>query len=429
MESTPTSLAQDPAATEPRILFIVGDLAQGGTAVHLGMICPRLLARGFRPEIFLLSGGGDRISAIRAAGIPVHEPLYKLPSGAGILRRAFRLAVVSVQLWAFLLRQRFNIVHFFLPANYVIGAPVAFLSLHRQLVMSRRSLNFYQSDFPMLAVIEKRLHRCGVMLLGNSRQVVLQLHAEEGVPKAQLGLIYNGIDLHPYDLAPSRHSARNQLGLNDGTLVMSIVANLIPYKGHTDLLEALQLVKDDLPSGWRLLVVGRDDGIGAGLKRASAQMGMGENILFIGPRQDVVPLLAASDIGILSSHEEGFSNALIEGMASGLPMIATDVGGNAEAVLDGVSGLIVPPKNPALLSLAIRHLAINLAERVSMGKAGRHRAATLFSADQCVDNYERFYRAFLSGARVGEIPGVRASDFGVWPETGASIGANPKAGD
>ncbi len=385
------------------------------------MICPRLRERGFRPEIFLLTGGGELVDDVKNAGIPVHEPLYKLPPKAGILRRVFRLGVVTLQLWVFLLRRRFDVVHFFLPENYVVGAPVALLSGHRRLVMSRRSLNCYQSRFPLLARIERFLHRCGIAILGNSRRVVSQLHEEEGVPEEQLGLIYNGIDLTAYASAPSRQAVRNKLGIADEALVMSMVANLIPYKGHADLLEALRLVKDDLPAGWRLLVVGRDDGIGPRLKLLAAQMGLAENILFLGTRNDVASLLTTSDIGILPSHEEGFSNVLVEGMAAGLPMIATDVGGNVEAVVDDVTGLIVPPKDPALLSVAIIRFAMNAAERASMGNAARRRVQELFSIERCVDNYERFYRAFLRGAKVGEIPGIRASDFGGCTESRAPL--------
>lgn len=272
--------------------------------------------------------------------------------------------------------------------------------------MSRRSLNGYQQKFYILGRIERLLHRCGIPALGNSWRVVSQLR-EEGVLKERLGLIYNGVVLNP---SRSQQASRRQLGIEEKSLVLSIVANLIPYKGHVDLLEALNLVKGDLPTGWRLLVIGRDDGIGQQLQQMVARMGLTENIWFLGVCDDVASLFAASDIGILASHEEGFSNALIEGMASGLPMIATDVGGNAEAVLHDLNGLIVPPKDPAALASAIRRLAMDKAERISMGAAGRSRAQELFSADRCIDQYERFYRAYLGGAKVGEIPGIRAYD-------------------
>jgi len=397
-------------AVGPRVLFVVGDLFRGGTATHIRMVSLGLKERGFRPEIFLLSGGRDLEGEFRRGGVRVHEAIYRLPPKATIPMRALRLAVVMIQFWVFLLRQRFSIVHFYLPENYIIGAPVALLSMHRRLVMSRRSMNSYQRRFRMLGRIEHILHRCGVSVLGNSRCVVSQLH-EEGVPEERLGLIYNGVDLTSWKSLPSKQDVRRALGIADKALVLAIVANLIPYKGHADLLEALHLIKEDLPDSWRLLVIGRDDGIGRTLQLAADKMGLEENVLFLGARDDVPSLLAASDIGILSSHEEGFSNALIEGMAAGLPMVATDVGGNAEAVLHGTNGLIVPPKDPISLSEAIERLAMGADERSSMGEAGRRRMQELFSADRCVDNYERFYRAYLGGAKIGEIPGIRASDF------------------
>ncbi len=393
-------------ANGPRVLFVVGDLFRGGTATHLKMVSLGLRERGFRPEFFLLSGGGELADVIRSAGIQVHEPVYRLSPKPSLPKRAFRLCMVIVQFWVFLLRHRFDVVHFYLPENYALGAPIALLSLSRRLVMSRRSLNGYQKKFHILGRIERLLHRCGIPALGNSRRVVSQLH-EEGVPKERLGLIYNGVDLNP---SHSQQPFRRELGIEEKSLVLSIVANLIPYKGHVDLLEALNLVEGDLPTGWRLLVIGRDDGIGKQLQQMVARMGLADNILFLGACDDVASLFAASDIGILASHEEGFSNALIEGMASGLPMIATDVGGNAEAVLHDFNGLIVPPKDPTALASAIRRLAMDKEERISMGAAGRSRAQELFSADRCIGQYENFYRAYLDGVKVGEIPGIRAYD-------------------
>ena len=122
-----------------------------------------------------------------------------------------------------------------------------------------------------------------------------------------------------------------------------MIANLIPYKGHKDLIEGLALVAQSLPSGWRILCAGRDEGLQLKLESLVEAQGIKANIQFLGERTDVPILLAAADFGVLSSWEEGFSNVILEAMAAGLPMIVTDVGGNPEAVLDGETGLVVPP--------------------------------------------------------------------------------------
>jgi len=177
--------------------------------------------------------------------------------------------------------------------------------------------------------------------------------------------------------------------------VMSIVANLIPYKGHADLVDALALAAPDLPSGWRLLCLGRNDGIGDCLRQRAAMAGIGDNILWLGSRRDVPQILAASDIGLLVSHQEGFSNAVLEGMAAGLPMVVTDVGGNAEAVADGDTGYVVPARDPQALAAAIRRVARDPQRRL-MGERGRERIHQHFSLDACVDAYERLYEEAMA---------------------------------
>ena len=245
---------------------------------------------------------------------------------------------------------------------------------------------------------EQFLHRSMHAVLGNSREVVRELVEEEGCPPERAALIYNGIDLAPYADLPDKASTRAKLGLEGNAFVATIVANLIPYKGHRDLLEALAAIRDDLPSPWRLLCVGRDDGIGAELRALARDLKLEENVRFLGQRTDVVDLLAASDLGILCSHEEGFANAILEYMAAELPVVASDVGGNAEAVVDGETGLIVPPHDPAALGPAILGLARDSERASAMGAAGRLRVESKFALERCVAEYDALYCALLASA-------------------------------
>ena len=178
-----------------------------------------------------------------------------------------------------------------------------------------------------------------------------------------------------------------------------LVANLIAYKGHADLLQALGRVRDDLPEGWVLLCAGRDDGPGDDLKAAATALGIGGGVRWLGERSDVPTLLACADIGLLCSHQEGFSNSILEGMAAGLPMIVTDVGGNPESVVDGVTGMVAPPRDPRALGDAILALARDPERRKAMGEAGRRRAVESFSLEACVARYERLYDTLNSNDR------------------------------
>jgi glycosyltransferase involved in cell wall biosynthesis len=231
-------------------------------------------------------------------------------------------------------------------------------------------------------------------LLGNSRAVVAQLLAE-GAPPDRVGLIYNGVDLAPFAALPPRETLRARAGLGPDTLVMTVVANLHPYKGHGDLLEGLATVAGALPAPWRLLCAGRDTGIGAGLGARARELGLGASVEWLGERADVHGLLAASDLGVLPSHQEGFSNSVLEGMAAGLPMVVTAVGGNLEAVEDGVSGVIVPPRDSRALGTAILDLARDPERRRRLGEAARQRATRVFSQEACVARYARLYTALI----------------------------------
>ena len=176
------------------------------------------------------------------------------------------------------------------------------------------------------------------------------------------------------------------------------VANLIAYKGYRDLLEALASIAASLPKQWKLVAVGRDEGIGADLMRYAATLGLSENILWLGERDDVQDILAAADVFTLASHQEGFSNALIEAMVHGLPTIATAIGGNLDAVVDGQTGLLVGVKEPEQLAAAILKLALDPNLRQSYGAAARARVQSQFSLKACVARYENLYRGL---SRVG----------------------------
>ena len=381
------------------LLVVVGDLELGGTERHVVQVLSRLARKRYRVLVYALSHKGKLAPELEAVGISVLEPPYSafLRSVLGRAgRRTLLLAISLTRLCLLMLRQRPAIVHFFLPEAYVAGALCALTTRCPVRVMSRRSLNVYQRNRPITSRIERWLHRRMQAVLGNSAAVVDELRAE-GVPPDRLGLIYNGVDLAPFTV--ERSSKRAELGIDEDALVMVIVANLIAYKGHVDLLDALAGVRDALAKGWVLLCVGRDDGPGKALKAHAGDHGLGDHVRWLGERLDVPALLCCADIGILCSHQEGFANVILEGMAAALPMVVTDVGGNREAVIDRVTGVIVPPGDPESLGRAVLDLAREPTRRRAMGQAGRRRAAETFSLEPCVARYERLYGALISDHR------------------------------
>ena len=377
----------------PEIFFVIGSLNIGGTEMHLSLLAPELVKCGFKVTLYNLSGNGVLGDAISKAGAEVAGPFIRSRPGGINLLKVPILALSALKLFFLFLFRRPRIVHFFLPEAYIIGAIMARCAGLSSLVMSRRSLNVYQESHPLLSRLERKLHCSMHIILANSKRVLEQLHDLENVPAEKLGLIYNGVRLDAYDTPFDREKKRRELGIGLKTKALLSVANLIPYKGHADLLQALSEIKDKMPRDWVLLLVGRDDGIGESLKRLATESGIEKHVVFLGPRDDVTDLFRMSDLALLTSHEEGFSNVILEGMAAGLPLVVTDVGGNPEAVLNGKTGLVVPARDPSALGEAILHLVRNPADARRMGRAGYLRAKTDFTLQACVTRYRELYDA------------------------------------
>lgn len=374
--------------TKIYVLVVCNRLSVGGTERHLLQVLPALDRTRFSLRLFTTQRGGSLEPAFERVGIPVLGPPLRLPP-------PFHALLVLLTLTWQLLRDRPTIIHFFLPEAYILGGISAVFTGCRRMVMSRRSLNHYQVKHPLATRIEKWLHRRMALLLGNALAVTDQLRAE-GAPAERIDLIYNGIDLHHFEGLPSREEARRKAGLPAMALVLITVANLIAYKGHQDLLDALARIATQLPDNWVLLCAGRDAGMGPTLEQAAQSLGIASHVRWLGEREDVPMLFQAADIGLLCSHEEGLNNGLLEGMAAGLPMIATRVGGNGEAICDGETGLIVPSHSPEALGAAILALAEDVPRQAEMGAAGRRRVEDIFSLATCVRRYEALYAALAN---------------------------------
>jgi glycosyltransferase involved in cell wall biosynthesis len=381
-------LARRPARI--RILVVIGALDLGGAESHLAQVLPRLARDGFEIAVHTLTGRGALASALEKAGVRVIAPSgsEKGSKSGGFAGRASRAARAGLSLARFMRSWKPDIVHFFLPEAYLVGAPIARVVSSAKRVVSRRSLNDYQVKRPALARLERALHASMQALLGNSAAVTAQLIAE-GAPARRVHLIRNGIDLARFERPRARAALRAELGTSPDTVAIACVANLIPYKGHADLIDALARLPRDPP--WELWCAGRDDGIGRALADRAA--GLGGRVKFLGARDDVPDLLAAADIGVLASHEEGFPNAVLEAMAARLPVVATRAGGIPEAIDDGKTGLLVPVRDPAALGAALVRLIGDAALRRRMGAEGRARVEAEFALDACAVAYARLYRS------------------------------------
>lgn len=392
------------------LMFVCSDLLVGGTERQLVELACALSRGGWPVSVYSVAGAGPLQTSLERAGVSVIlPPLNRPPVGTSLIKRAAAVIAAAPHLLVSMLRRRPAIVHFMLPEAYLVGAPLAKIAHIPVKIMSRRSLNLYQRS-SLVKRMERWLHRSMDAVLGNSLSVIRQLK-EEGVPASRLGLIYNGIDSQAFSGLDPRLPVRTSLSIKPNALVLCMVANLIPYKGHEDLIDALAIAAQKISQDWHLLLAGRDDGIGARLKHKTIQLGLQSHVSFLGSRTDIPALLAASDLGVLCSHQESFANAILEGMAAGLPMVVTNVGDNSEAVVDGVTGIVVPAKDPCRLAEAIVQLARDPSMRSAYGTAGRRRVVERLGMARCVALHELLYRKLLTGEMPGKIPELQPSQL------------------
>lgn len=410
-----------------KVLVLIPSLEIGGAEMDLARNLPRIDRTRFTVVVCTLESRGVLANQLADGGIEVVGPHWDRSANTSLLTRTFYWINCSCHLLLKKLPARlrprlisvglkyldlalpvadyvrdgdFDVVHTMSPSAYITGVIANSLGRRRPLLMSRVSLNFYQRNLRFFGAIERAFHHTVDLAIGNSEAILRELRIE-GIPDRKLLLVRNGIDTAGFtNTLIDRQQARARLGISQAALVFTSVANLFPYKGHADLLRALHLVREQLGTDWILLVAGRDfDGNRAKLCRSAEEHGLGRHVRFLGERQDIPAILSASDIHVSASHFEGFPNNILEAMCAGLPVVATAVGGVPEQILEGCTGHLVPPRDPAALAAALYALACDSGRRVAMGQKGRLRVEGQFHIDRSVAALEQAY-ASLAGLRM-----------------------------
>jgi glycosyltransferase involved in cell wall biosynthesis len=323
--------------------------------------------------------GGQREIALRDAGVPVvHLGFCRFGTRWLIARNAAAFG----RLVLFLRRDRPDVLHAFLPHSYLIATPAARIARVPVFVAGRRSLGTFKEGRTLLLATERLATRATDLLIANATAVAADTVRQERVSVAKVAVVYNG-------LPESAFAEQPPADIDAANPIVLCVANLKAYKGHHYLLEAVaRLQSQGRPC--TLLLAG-DGEARVELEHHAAQLKL--DARFLGQSTQVGRLLARADVVVLPSLQEGMSNAVMEAMAAGRPVVATNVGGTPE-LLEG-RGILVRPSDSKALADAIERMLADRSYASRMATRAKLWSRENLHANRMVDEHVRIYSDLL----------------------------------
>ena len=363
-----------------RIAFFAPLLNTGGTQRHLQQVLALLDPDRFAAHVYTLRGGGEIEGELRAAGVPVtalgvHRRLTTPQAGLAVIRAARALQAAGV-----------DIVHGYQWRPALVGALAGRMAKVPLLLASKRSLtgNDLVARFAW-RVIGRRVDT----IVANAE--ALQAEAEAQGTAARWQILRNGVDVEHFRTRVAAADAKAALGLDPSRPVVGTVGRLEERKGHEHLLVASRAMLARA-NGLRpqILLVG-DGPLHARLVRVATQLGIDRSVRLTGGLPDVRGALAAMDVFVLPSRAEGMSNALLEAMAAGRPIVATAVGGTAEILERDRTGVLVAADDVDGLAVAVLSLLGDTSRAERLGASAQRAVGERFGAQAMIHRLEQLY--------------------------------------
>ncbi|MGP8260229.1 MAG: glycosyltransferase family 4 protein [Acidobacteriaceae bacterium] len=373
---------QEESCKLPHVLLILDQFPKtlgGGERIAL-KIATLLPQYGYRASILTFSSHPES-AALKSPPCP----LYLLP-----LQRTYDLTALraALDLSLFLRRQRIQLVQTFFESSDLWAGFVTKTMSCAKLIWSRRDMG----------ILRARKHRLAYRIMAGAPDAVFAVSEQvrrhcievDRIDPTRVQTIYNGLNLSDWTTVSRPAKA-------PGNIQVASVGNIRRVKGFDILIKAASFIVPHFP-GVSFSIAGDvlEPDYFAELQTMIRDLNLSDRFHLVGGVADLRQLLRAADIFVLPSRSEGFSNAIVEAMAASLPVVATNVGGNAEAVKDGVSGLLVPSDDPAALSAAITLLLSNPAQAKAMGSAGNALAAENFTTEVMMSRITSTYMKLLS---------------------------------
>jgi glycosyltransferase involved in cell wall biosynthesis len=366
-----------PVITAPnrpvRVCFMIDDLAAAGTESQLVALINRLDRDRVAPTLCLLRGDAPSSRALEPRDCTVYRlgiRSFKHPSTPAKVWRLFRM----------LRRERFDILQVYFPDSTYVGVLAGRLAGVPRIVRTRNNLGYWMK--PRDRWLGRLCNRFTHALVANCEACRDAFVRDEGFVPGRMMVLENGVDLERFPTSRFERPRSRELRVG-------VVANLRPVKNLELFVRAAARVATECPQA-TFHIAGEGE-LRPALRTLAGQLGIGDRFFLPGSIRDVPAFLATLDVGVLCSHSEGMSNALLEYMAAGLAIAATDVGGNAQLLESGKCGMLVAPGDEAGLTRAMKHLLRDPTEAERLARAARRRVETHHSRDIMVERFQSFF--------------------------------------
>jgi L-malate glycosyltransferase len=360
------------------VVQVLYSLEIGGVEKVAVTIGAHLDRKRFRPAICALDRDGVLSEELVRYGIPYHV-LWRKGIEAGVLARLYRC----------FRQEKARVVHTHQFPQLLFSLLPA-KACGARIVHTEHEYYLYRKDARARRIFRQLTRFCSAFTVVGP-EVARYYTDELGMSSSRMHIIANAVDLDQF--RGGGQESRTRLGLSNEEVILGIVGRLEPEKDHRTLLRAFQALIAHGQAA-RLLIVG-DGSLRGELESQCRALDLERRVTFLGARSDIPQVLAAFDVFVLSSVQEGVPLSVVEAMGAGKPVIATDVGGLRMLVKPAVNGLLVPPADPLALEAAMRELAGNAALRQEMGKQGRQIAQDSFGVSSMINRYQDLYESVL----------------------------------
>jgi sugar transferase (PEP-CTERM/EpsH1 system associated) len=364
------------------IQHVLLSLQPGGLENGVVNVVNRLAPDQFQSSICCLKHAGEFAARVNP-GTSIYEMGWK---GGNDLQLPFRLARLFR-------KTRPDIVHTRNAESFYYGFLGAKLAGINCIVHSEHGRTF--NDRAIRFRVQRWFSAYTHAMFAVTKELRGELVKHIGIPGERIQVLYNGVDLERFS-ANGRHEERNEvrhtLGLSDSAVVIGSVGRLVPVKNYSLLLKAVKaLGRADVV----VMLVGEGKAR-TDLEALAKSLGINQQVRLLGHRDDVTSLLTAMDIFVLPSLNEGMSNTLLEAMASGIPSVASDIGGNPEIIADERNGFLFANNDEHALATCLQRLCSDSQLRTRIGQAGREHIANEFSIQAMIARYENLYRTTVA---------------------------------